>query len=135
MLKANGLSQTDNLFYQFLWRCKTIEKEHLPKCSKAFQIIQKRMISKWSIKDGNKLFLFPPWLLKKVYSATDVVIYKGKRKRGRVIYLYIPEEWTKDGHPIIIDVDVDLNPEPPEGATVMNFRALKDTFIHNQFKD
>jgi hypothetical protein len=124
-------------YNQFMWRCKKAERENISKCSKAFQIIQKKMISKWSIKDGNKLFLFPPWMLKKVYSAIDAVRINGrtKPKKGRVVYYYIPEEWTKDGHPIIVDVEVELNCEPPEGACVMSFRAMKDVFIHNKFQN
>lgn len=114
---------------------RTATLNAIAKCSTDLQYINAKALTKWSIKDGMNLLKFPPWLLGKVYSAIDLVIYRGKKRKGRIVYLYIPEEWTVDGHPIIIDVVVDLIAEPPEGATVMNFRALKDTFIHNQFKD
>lgn len=111
------------------------EKANLLKCSVDFQYINTKMDQKWSIADGKGLFKFPPWLLKRVYSAIDVYLYKGKRYKGRIVYLYISEEYTTDGHPIIIDVQLVPVQEPPDGATVMSFRAMKDVFIHNKFQD
>lgn len=117
------------------WKRYQIESHHREIGSEALQYINKKMIYKWSIKDGLNLYKFPPWLLGKVYSAIEAIVFKGRVRKGRIIYWYIPEEWTVDGHPIIVDVDVELNIEPPAEAKVMNFRALKDTFIHNKFQD
>ena len=113
-----------------------INKKKTSRYSKDFKWLDSKMKDRgWSIKDGKDLYKFPYWMLKKVYSAIDVVIYKGRNVRGRVVYLYIPEEWTVDGIPIIVDVVLDMGRELPEDAIIMSFRNLKDVFINNKFQD
>lgn len=106
-----------------------------PRTNKEFHVwLDMKMNScNWSIKDGKQLFEFPFWLLKYVYSGVNMVNYKGKYVNGRVRYGYIPEEYTIDKIPIIIRVDIELN--PPPDARLISYYRMKQIFCNNKFED
>lgn len=89
----------------------------------------------WSIKDGRGLYQFPYWLLDKVYSKVDVVMFQGRHTKGRLVYLVIPSHYTEDGIPIIVDVVLDLSNYLPENAICMSYHELKQVFKNNKFED
>lgn len=87
----------------------------------------------WSVKDGKLLYEFPSWLLKRVYSQVNMVMYHGRYIKGRLVYPYIPKEFTIDNIPIILDVQIDLN--PPDDAILMSYPQLKQIFRNNKYED
>lgn len=103
--------------------------------SKKFRWLDCKMAERnWSIKDGKDLYEFPYWLLQKVYSETDLVKYNGRYTRGKIVYMYIPGDYTIDRIPIIVDVHIELG-YPPEGVICMSFHQLKQTFSNNKYED
>lgn len=103
--------------------------------SKTFKWLDKRMKNRdWSIKDGTDLYKFPYWLLNRIYSKTNMVIYHGRYTRGKIVYLYIPREWTIDRIPIIIDIRMELG-DSSQRPYCMSYQELKQIFKNNKFED
>lgn len=128
---------------QYITR-KPIYNKDSVKYAQEVQFIRIRMCRlSWSIKDAGHIYLFPHWLLEKVYSKIDGVIklafdINSKEEvyytsEVRVAYIYIPKEYTIDKIPIIIDVQ--LEEKAPENAVFMSYRELKEVFKNNKFKD
>ena len=101
-----------------------------------YQWIKEKMDKcNWSVKDGVKLYRFPNWLLGKVYSKVDMVTSNGRLTRGRIIYHFIPSEYTIDKIPIIVDVEVSLDKIIPDNALFLSYTELKEIFKNNKYSD
>lgn len=103
--------------------------------TKTFVWLNSKMRNRnWSIKDGLDLYKFPYWLLQRVYSETSMIKYQGRYTRGKVVYLYIPRQWTIDKVSIIVDVTIELG-DPPKDACCMSYPRLRQVFSNNKFED
>lgn len=100
---------------------------------KIFPLVQEWIKQKkWSVADKHFLYRFPTWMLKRVYSNVSMVIYCNNYIRGKIIYLYIPAEFTIDEIPIIIDVLVEPGSIPEDGVR-LSYSQLKQIFTNNKF--
>jgi hypothetical protein len=88
----------------------------------------------WSVKDGVRLYMFPRWLLQRVYSKVDMVVYEGRFTKGTLEYPFIPGEYTIDKVPIIIDVNIVLH-KLPDNSVRLSFSEMKQIFANNKFQD
>lgn len=108
----------------------------IPKDYKTRLWLQKKLEDKsWSIKDGMNLLYFPENLCNKIYDAAGIVYFRNRLMKGKIIYYYIPKDYTIDKIPIIIRVEYNSDMvRLPEDATILPFRKLKEIFVNNKFE-
>lgn len=79
----------------------------------------------------------PKNLLKKVYDSDDNVLFGSRRVKGKVAYIYVPEELMVDGIPYIIGSEISYdgkgNADLPKGTEIMAYNELHTKFKSNKF--